>query len=200
MEETKIPPLPDEAGELEKKGVDELINALHNNTDPKVRRYAAYLLGKAKNPRAIRPLAEALADFDKSVREQVMLALVETGKAATDSLEAEMNDPKWQARYRAAEALGKIADEKAIKPLVMGLKDNRDHVRYMAAKGLKTIGDSEAIDPLICLLKDNNRFVRLMTVRALTALGGDKVNAALKEAGVSETDDEIRNAIAEALK
>ncbi|MFA5331171.1 MAG: HEAT repeat domain-containing protein [Methanoregula sp.] len=200
MEETNIPPRPDNAEELEKIGVDALINELHNNTDPAIRRYAAYLLGRAKNPRAVRPLAEALADFDKSVREQVMLALVDTGKAATESLEDAMSNPTWQARYRAAEALGKIADEKAIKPLIQGLRDNRDHVRYMAAKGLKSIGDLDAVDPLVTLLKDENRFVRLMAVRTLSAIGGEKSDAALKTALDTETDEDIKKAIADALK
>lgn len=200
MAEPNVPPRPDNADELDKMGVDALISELHNNTSPAVRRYSAYLLGKAKNPRAVRPLAEALADFDKSVREQVMLALVDTGKAATESLEEAMNNPTWQARYRAAEALGKIADEQAIKPLIQGLKDNRDHVRYMAAKGLKSIGDSEAVDPLITLLKDENRFVRLMAVRTLSAIGGDKVDAALKEARTAETDEDIKKAIDDALQ
>ena len=105
-----------------------------------------------------------------------MLALVATGKAATEPLAVAMNDPRWETRYRAVEALGKLADEKALKPLVQGLRDNRDHVRYMAAKGLKGLGDSTAIDPLIILLKDENRLVRLMAVRSLSVIGERRLN------------------------
>jgi len=60
-----------------------------------------------------------------------------------------MKEPKWETRYRAAEALGKIADEKAVRPLIQGLRDSRDHVRYMAAKGLHSIGNSGAAEPLL---------------------------------------------------
>jgi HEAT repeat protein len=198
--EKNAPERPEDAGELEKLGLDGLVNTLQNSTDPKVRQYAAYLLGKAHNPRAIQPLVEALADLDKSVREQATLALSRIGKAAIEPLAEAMNEPKWQTRYRAAEALGKIADEKAIKPLIQGLKDNRDHVRYMAAKGLKDLGDSNTIEPLIILLKDENVYVRMMSVRALGAIGGTQATEALKATLAVETDEKIRAAIVEALK
>ncbi|MGA2698754.1 MAG: HEAT repeat domain-containing protein [Methanoregula sp.] len=199
MADTQVPPAPEGAEDLGKQGIDVLVHTLHNSADPAIRGYAAYLLGNAKTPQAIRPLIEALGDMDKSVREQAMLALVATGKAATEPLAAAMKDPRWETRYRAVEALGKLADEKALKPLVQGLRDNRDHVRYMAAKGLKGLGDSTAIDPLIILLKDENRLVRLMAVRALSAIGGEKVTTALKAALGNETDETVREEIAGAL-
>ena len=199
-EEKNIPEKPENAGELEKQGLEGLVKALQDSTDPQVRQYAAYLLGKAQNPRAIQPLIEALADFDKSVREQATLALSRIGKAAIEPLAEAMKEPKWETRYRAVEALGKIADEKAVKPLIQGLKDNRDHVRYMAAKGLKELGDSDAIEPMVILLKDENRYVRMMAVRALGAIGGKKVNEALNATLTSEQDGKVKEAIIEALK
>ncbi|MCK9630176.1 MAG: HEAT repeat domain-containing protein [Methanoregula sp.] len=198
--EQNVPEKPENAGELEKLGLEGLVKALQDSTDPQVRQYAAYLLGKAQNPRAIQPLIEALADFDKSVREQATLALSRIGKAAIEPLAEAMKEPKWETRYRAAEALGKIADEKAVKPLIQGLKDNRDHVRYMAAKGLKGLGDSDAIEPMVILLKDENRYVRMMAVRALGAIGGKNVSAALNSALAAEQDEKVKEAIVEALK
>ncbi len=198
--EKNMPEKPENAGELEQQGLEGLAKALRDSTDPQVRQYAAYLLGKAQNPRAIQPLIEALADFDKSVREQATFALSRIGKAAIEPLAEAMKEPKWETRYRAAEALGRIADEKAVKPLIQGLKDNRDHVRYMAAKGLKELGDSDAIEPMVILLRDENRYVRMMAVRALGALGGKKVSKALNGALAAEEDDKVRETIIEALK
>lgn len=198
--EINAPKKPEHAGELEKLGLEELARELRNNTDPLVRQYAAYLLGKAHNPWAIQPLIEALADFDKSVREQATFALSRIGKSAIEPLAEAMKEPKWQTRYRAAEALGKIADEKAVKPLIKGLNDNRDHVRYMAAKGLKQLGDSDAIEPMIILLKDENVYVRMMAVRALGAIGGGKAKEALSAALAAEQDEKVRDAITEALQ
>jgi HEAT repeat protein len=200
MVDIYVPEKPDNADELENQGVEGLVNSLHNSTDPKVRQYAAYLLGKARNPRAIQPLIEALGDFDKSVREQAMLALSAIGKAAIEPLSAAIKEPRWETRYRAAEALGKIADEKAIKPLIQALKDNRDHVRYMAAKGLREVGDSDATEPVIILLKDENRYVRMMAVRVLSAIGGNKVHGALKKALEAETDEKVKETITEAMQ
>jgi HEAT repeat protein len=200
MVDANIPKKPECAEELEKQGLSELVKTLHEHTDPQVRQYAAYLLGKAKNPRAIQPLIEALADFDKSVREQATLALSAIGKAAIEPLAEAMKEPQWETRYRAAEALGKIADEKAVQPLIQGLKDNRDHVRYMAAKGLQDLGDSDAVDPLIVLLKDENVYVRLMAVHALGVLGGKKVKASLNKALESEQDEKVRAAMTVALQ
>ena len=200
MADANVPPVPQGAENLEKEGLEGMVHALRNSTDPKVRQYAAYLLGMTKNPRSIQPLVEALADFDKSVREQATLSLSSIGKAAIEPLTEAMKEPKWETRYRAAEALGKIADEKAVKPLIQGLKDNRDHVRYMAAKGLKELGDSDTIEPLIILLKDENTYVRTMAVRALGAIGGKNATEALNEALFRETDEKVRAALVEALK
>lgn len=200
MAEITIPEKPEAAEELENQGLSDLVSALHDHTDPQVRQYAAYLLGQAKNPRAIQPLIEALADFDKSVRRQAMLALSTIGKAAIEPLAEAMKEPKWETRYRAAEALGKIADEKAVQPLIQGLRDNRDHVRYMAAKGLYYLRNSDAVEPLIILLKDENSYVRLMAVHALGVLGGENVKAALKEALGSEQDEKVKAAMAAALQ
>ncbi|MGD0081418.1 MAG: HEAT repeat domain-containing protein [Methanoregula sp.] len=200
MTEKNAPEKPEGGDELEKMGIDGLVRTLRDNTDPEVRLYAAYLLGKARNPRAIQPLIEALADFDKSVREQATLALSAIGKAAIEPLAAAMKEPRWETRYRAAEALGRIADEKAVKPLIQGLKDNREHVRYMAAKGLRELGDSDAIEPMIILLKDENRYVRIMAVRALDAIGGDRATGALSDAMEIEQDEKVKEVISEALK
>jgi len=200
MSEQKPVP-PDGAESLERQGIDMLVHTFHSNADPMLRRYAVYLLGKSGDPQALRPLVEALADPEKSVREQAMLSLVDAGKSAIGPLtETLAKEPKWQARYRAAEALGKLADEDVLQPLIRSLKDNRDHVRYMAAKGLKELGDSRAVEPLIILLADENRVVRMMTARALSAIGGEKGRRALEAALSSEQDDEVKNVLREALK
>jgi len=200
MSETYTQEKPENAAELEKQGVQGLITALTDSTDPRVRQYAAYLLGQARNPRAIQPLVEAMADFDKSVREQATLALSNIGKAAIGQLSDAMKEPKWETRYRAAEALGRIADEKAVQPLIRGLKDNRDHVRYMAAKGLRDLGDSDAVEPLIILLKDENIYVRTMAVRALGTIGGTKPIEALTALLERETEEKVREAIRDYIK
>ena len=199
MELQNKPHKPDIAEALEKLNLDGLIRSLFDSTDPNVRQYAAYLLGQAQNPRAIEPLVHALADVDKSVREQTMFALSSLGKAAIGPLSEAMKEPKWETRYRAAEALVKIPYKKAVKPLIQGLKDNREHVRYMAAKGLLAFADPGGMDPLIIRLKDENHYVRMMVARSLGAIGGKKVRSALATALESEQDEKVKEAIREAM-
>jgi HEAT repeat protein len=195
-------PIPPKGAEtLDRQGTDMLVQTFHSDADPAIRRYAVYLLGKSGDPLALRPLVEALADPEKSVREQAMLSLVDSGRSAIAPLtDALAKDPKWEARYRAAEALGKLADEEVLMPLIRGLNDKRDHVRYMAAKGLMMLGDSRAIEPLIILLADENRVVRMMTARALSAIGGEQGHRALEAALSREKDEEVKNILREALQ
>ena len=200
MAGTTIREKPDGAEEIGKLGFSDLVRVLHDHTDPQVRQYAAYLLGKENNHRAIQSLIKALADSDKSVRKQAMLALSSIGKAAVEPLAEAMKEPRWETRYRAAEALGKIADKQAVLPLIHGLKDNRDHVRYMSAKGLQNIRHPGAVEPLILLLRDENIYVRLMAIHALSAQEGETGKAALNEALGSEQDENVRAAIAASLQ
>src|SRR5208283_2983582 len=128
MTDTHAPPVPEGAEDLESKGIDVLIVTLHTSTEPAVRGYAAYLLGKAKNPQGIRPLIEALADVDKSVREQAVLALVETGKAA--------------------KGLTGLGDSSAVDPLIILLKDENPIVRKMTVKALSAMGGKKVQEAL----------------------------------------------------
>jgi len=197
MEES---PAPAGAEDLTTAGWEKLSGALQENKDPHVRRYAAYLMEKLSDVRTIPVLVVALSDTDKGVREQAALALSAIGKNAIEPLKKAMEDPKWETRYRAVEALGKIADRQVVAPLVKALQDSEDHVRYMAAKGLRDVQDSQAIDPLIALLSDENDFVRTMAAKGLGKVGGEKVRAALGKALDREENERVRAAITEALQ
>jgi hypothetical protein len=190
----------DAAKDLEQRGMQGLCRALCDDKDPHIRRYAAYLLGKTGDPRFAPHLIHALSDPDKGVREQAALALSAIGQAAIEPLKKAMEDPKWETRYRAVEALGKIADQQVVAPLIQALRDERDHVRYMAAKGLRDVRDSQSVDPLIALLSDENEFVRMMAAKGLGVLGGARVHAALDKAFAEEKNDRVKAAIAEAMK
>jgi HEAT repeat protein len=180
-------------------GYEGLNTALTRSNDPHVRRYAAYLLGNSGDPRSVPNLILALSDPDKDVRGQAALALSSIGQTAIEPLKTAMEDNKWQTRYRAVEALGKIADRQVVMPLIRALRDERDHVRYMAAKGLREVRDSQSIDPLIALLSDENEYVRMMAAKGLGAIGGKKVTDALSLALAREPSDRVKATITEAL-
>ena len=55
-------------------------------------------------------------------------------------------------RWRAAEALGKEKDLRAVGPLIEALSDEYVDVSWIAAKSLGQLGDPEAVPHLIKLL------------------------------------------------
>jgi len=64
-------------------------------------------------------------------------------------------------RAKAASALGRLGDKRAVEPLIAVIKDDDDNiVRWSVASALATLGDKRAIEPLIAALKDQNNYVR----------------------------------------
>ena len=62
--------------------VDDLVRAVTDDTNYKVRVQAALVLGKLGDPRAVQPLIKALADQNKTVRGIAASALGQLGDAA----------------------------------------------------------------------------------------------------------------------
>src|SRR5262249_10820473 len=90
-----------------------------------------------------------------------------------------------EVRENAAEALGKIGDERAVKPLIKALNCYNYHrVCEKAAEALEKIGDG-AIGPLLAALKDDEGDVRLGIPIILGQIGGTRtvepLIAALKD-------------------
>jgi HEAT repeat protein len=144
-----------------------LADSAISDEDPLIRKHAIYLIGMARNPDCIPTLIQALKDPEKEVRSQATQSLVMMGKPASGQVIACLNDPDWKVRYRAAEVLGLIGDEKAVKPLIDALTDSKDHVRYMAAKSLGMLRNPSASKPLQDRLSDENTYVMKMASKAL---------------------------------
>ncbi|MBU0599589.1 HEAT repeat domain-containing protein, partial [bacterium] len=83
-----------------------------------------------------------------------------------DELIQKLKDGDSGVRWIAAEALGEIKDIRAIKPLILALKDEYLGVQMSAAGALVMIG-TPAVEPLITTLKDKNSDVRMFAAEAL---------------------------------
>jgi len=84
-------------------------------------------------------------------------------------------------RWKAAEALGRIGDKRAVEPLIHALKDEDWYVRWKAAEALGRIGDKRAVEPLIQALKDEDSDVRREAAEALGKIGDKRaVEAVIK--------------------
>ncbi|GAJ05579.1 unnamed protein product, partial [marine sediment metagenome] len=72
----------------------------------------------------------------------------------------------------ACDALGKIKDPKAVKPLLNILNDkNNKDIQLTAIWALGSIGDNSAIPALTKLLDDQDNYVRYNAAKALSKIG-----------------------------
>jgi HEAT repeat protein len=184
---------------FEKEGVQGLHEALVDE-DPKMRQMAAMFLGQTAEAKHATGLIESLHDRDKQVRACAVEGLVAIGSGAVPALIAALQDEWWVVRYRAAEALGKIGDERALKSLENAICDEKDHVRYMAAKGLGFFARQSSVDPLARRLEDDNEYVRKRAAISLGSIGGERARAMLNARLQEETHPDVRGAIAGALE
>lgn len=146
--------------------VDILGRILLNDEDHNVRLNSALSL-REKGPEAAIALSEALKDNVWEVRNTAAEALVQIGEPAVESLIKSLSSPIEYARSRAAYALGRIRDKRAVRPLIRCLGDKMETVRWNAVKALGDICDPEAIGPISFLLKDKIRSVQWQATLAL---------------------------------
>ena len=75
-----------------------------------------------------------------------------------------------QVRCRAAEALGRCGDARAVEPLLAALSDQDADVRSGSARSLGPLHASEAVEPLLNALEDDHHGVRASAARSLGVL------------------------------
>ncbi|MBN1883386.1 MAG: HEAT repeat domain-containing protein [Deltaproteobacteria bacterium] len=87
-----------------------------------------------------------------------------------------LKDERHEVRERAAEALGKLGDPRAVEPLIELLEDENLFVRYFSAVALGEIGDARVIRSLKKARKrrenKKNPYVLKGIDEALEALAG----------------------------
>ncbi len=88
-------------------------------------------------------------------------------------LTRELGDKDSNIRRRAAEALGLIADERALDPLVLVLKDKNRFVRQEAILALGKIRSSRSVEHLTKALNtEKDEVVKDFMIKALERLQG----------------------------
>ena len=119
-------------------------------------------------------------------------------KGDVDGLIRALRHEDEEVRWKAAETLGEIGDERAVEFLIQALRDNNEVVRESTAWALGEIGDSRAVEPLIQALKDEDDDVRLRAAYALEKIGDSRAVEPLIQA-LKDEDDDVQWAAAEAL-
>jgi HEAT repeat protein len=118
-------------------------------------------------------------------------------KEFEESLKA-LNAENSDDRDRAAIALGKSGDPRAVEPLIKALGDPDSFVRSFAAISLGSLKDPRALEPLIKALGDENQRVRRSAAEALGSFQNPKALEVLIKT-LSDENVFVRRSAAQAL-
>lgn len=135
---------------IEKMGiaaVDPLIEALQDK-EGTVRKFAAILLGKLADPRAIEPLGMALYDLHHEVGKASADSLAHFGAPAIDVLVEALSHPEMWIRIHAVSALSKIRDPRVTPILLEMLSDPEREVKKQVIEALGNLKDRRALPAL----------------------------------------------------
>mgnify|MGYP001028237481 CR=1 FL=1 len=163
-----------------------------------MRRAGAYALGKLGDQQAVEPLTEALYDDQDQVRREAVRSLGQL-KAVEALIEA-LSHPDDAIRHSAVDALGDLEDPRAAAPLIQALSDEDSSVRQVACYAVRDLGDVRAVQPLIERLGDSSKFVRQCAAEALGEIGDPRAIEPLKALLETEQDEYVRNRIESALR
>jgi HEAT repeat protein len=135
---------------IEKMGmpaVDPLIEALHDK-EGAVRKFAASLLGKLGDPRAIEPLGMALYDLHHEVGRVSADSLARFGAPSVDILVEALSHPEMWIRIHAVEALSRIKDARVTPILLQMLHDPEREVKKHVIESLGRLKDPRSSSSL----------------------------------------------------
>jgi HEAT repeat protein len=158
---------------IEKMGVaavSPLIEALRDK-EGTVRKFAASLLGKLGDPRAMEPLGMALYDLHHEVGKVSAEALARFGAPALEILMEALSHPEMWIRIHAIEALSKIRDARVTPILVEMLNDPEREVKKQAIHSLGELKDPRASAALREIVSDRaDRELHTLAKQALENL------------------------------
>jgi HEAT repeat protein len=135
---------------IEKMGVaavGPLIEALQDK-EGTVRKFAAILLGKLGDPRAIEPLGMTLYDLHHEVGKVSAASLAQFGGPAIDILFEALSHPEMWIRIHAIIALSKVRDPRVTSILLEMLNDPEREVKKQVIASLGNLKDARALPSL----------------------------------------------------
>jgi HEAT repeat protein len=112
-------------------------------------------------------VGDVIQDIFRAMRETAYGQFVLVG------LLARLEDEDSRVRRRAALALGRLGDARAVEGLLARLEDEDGRVRGLAAEALGCIDDARAVEGLLTVLEDGDEdeWVQARAARGLGALG-----------------------------
>ena len=135
---------------IEKMGriaVEPLFRALESR-EGTVRKFAAILLGKIGDPRAIEPLSMSLYDMHHEVGKASADSLARFGANSFETLSGALRHPEMWIRIHAITGLSRIKDSRVAPLLVQMLDDPEREVQIQAIRSLGDLKDSRTVPVL----------------------------------------------------
>ena len=135
---------------IEKMGamaVESLIVALKDN-EGAVRKYAALLLGRIGDPRAIEPLGMALYDLHHDVGKVSAEALLNFGVNSFEILVEALDHPEMWIRIHSVDVLPKIREPRVGLVMLEMLKDPEREVRKHVIEAMGELNDPRTLPAL----------------------------------------------------
>ena len=151
--------------ELTATGVQNLLDAIESPGKENLRSIAL-VLGWLRRSGVDRALTRLMGRED--LRDEIIEALVEHGRATFDLLVPQLTAEDLEIRRSAVVALGRLRDARATLPLVNTLRE--ESLAIEAAHALGQIGDPQATDGLLNLLGNDDASIRQAAVSALNSL------------------------------
>jgi HEAT repeat protein len=160
---------------IEKMGtaaVEPLIEALQDK-EGTVRKFAANLLGRSGDPRAIEPLGMALYDLHHEVGKVAAEALAQFGTSAFEVLVEALSHPEMWIRIHAVGALSKIKDGRVTPILLQMLNDPEREVKKQVIRSLGEFKDPRSSNALQEIVSNRaDRELHMLAKQALEGFAG----------------------------
>lgn len=126
----------------------ELLLAALEHKEAAVRRFAARLLGRIKDPRAIESLGMTLYDLHHEVGRAAAEALSQFGGDSLEVLAEAALHPEPGIRQNVVAALGKIQDARVTPILLEMIHDSDRSIQMEVVKSLMNLKDNRAVPAL----------------------------------------------------
>ena len=127
--------------------VEPLIDALKDK-EGAVRKYAALLLGRVKDARAIEPLGNALYDLHHEVGKASAEALAGFGVASFEILVEALDHPEMWIRIHSVDVLPQVNEPRVALVLLEMLKDPEREVKQHVIEAMRELKDQRVLPAL----------------------------------------------------
>jgi quinoprotein glucose dehydrogenase len=128
------------------------------------------------------PLIPLLKDKDPEIIVQAIKMLGDADiKSVGDALMTSLLTGNYRIKFYATEALGQLAHQAAVEPIITMLKTNNDDDLYLRHAGVLALTRIGKIEPIIALAKSPSKALRTAAVLILRKLKNENIALFLKD-------------------